>query len=69
MNLQHFCFVVDQVSYRIQKQNTIMRESNIPDERMAVTLQFLATGETCKAGFPLRPYRNVAKTFLNFKIS
>jgi transcriptional regulator of NAD metabolism len=49
MNSQHFCLVVDQVSYRIQKQNTIMRESNIPDERMAVTLQFLATGETCKS--------------------
>ena len=49
MNSQHYCFIVDQASYRIKKQNTIMRESIRPDERMAVTLQFLAAGETFKS--------------------
>ena len=35
-----FLFFVDRVSYHIQKQNTVMRESTRPDERMAVTLGF-----------------------------
>lgn len=49
MNAQQFWFVVDQVAHRIQKQDTVMRESIRPDERVAVTLRFLATGETFKS--------------------
>ena len=49
MNSQDFGFLVDQESYRIQKQNTIMRESISPDEKMAVALRLLATGETFKS--------------------
>ena len=38
--------LLDLVTPRIIKQNTLMRESISPKERLAVTLRYLATGET-----------------------
>lgn len=42
-NARQFRFIVDWVAYRIQNQNTVMQESIRPNERIAVTLRFLAT--------------------------
>lgn len=49
MNATRFRFLVNQVACRIRKKDTLMRTSIKPDERMAVTLRFLATGETFKS--------------------
>lgn len=49
VNGQKFRFLVDSVGYAIKKKDTLMRESIRPDERIAVTLRCLATGETFKS--------------------
>ena len=49
MNGQKFRFSVDSVGYAIAKKDMLMRESIEPDERVAVTLRYLATGETFKS--------------------
>lgn len=49
VNGQKFRFLVDSVGYAIEKKDTLMRESIRPDERIAVTLRYLATGETFKS--------------------
>ena len=46
---QKFRFLVDSVGYANEKKDTLMRESIRPDERTAVTLRYLATGETFKS--------------------
>ena len=46
---QKFRFLVDSVGYAIKKKDTLTRESIGPDERIAVTLGCLATGETFKS--------------------
>ena len=48
-NIQQFQFLADAIVKRIAKNNTAMRASIKPDERLAVTLQYLATGETFKS--------------------
>ena len=49
VNGQKFRFPVDSVGYANKKKDTLMRESIRPDERIAVTLRWLATGETFKS--------------------
>lgn len=49
VNGQKFRFLVDSVGYAIKKKDTLMLESIKPDERIAVTLRCLATGETFKS--------------------
>ena len=49
VNGQKFLFLVDSVGDAIKKKDTLMRESIRPDERIAVTLRCLATGETFKS--------------------
>ena len=49
MNATRLWFLVDKVACRIEKKDTVMRTCIKPDERMAVTLRYLATGETFKS--------------------
>ena len=46
MDKHQFRFIADVVGPRISKQDTKLRPSIKPQERLAVTLRFLATGET-----------------------
>ena len=46
--MNEFRFIVDNVGYGIEKKDTL-RESIRSDERVAVTLRYLATGETFKS--------------------
>ena len=49
INKEQFQFLVREIANRIAKKDTVMRSSIKPDERLAVTLRFLATGETFKS--------------------
>lgn len=49
MDKQRFGFLVDLVESRIRKCDTTMRQSIKPSERLAVTLRYLATGESFKS--------------------
>ena len=49
INKEQFQFFVGEITNRIAKKVTVMRSSIKPDERLAVTLRFLATGETFKS--------------------
>ena len=49
MDRKHFGILSDLVESRIRKCDTAMRESIKPDERLAVTLRYLATGESFKS--------------------
>ena len=58
VNGQKFRFLVDSVGYAIEKKDTLIRESIRPDERIAVTLRYLATGETFKSvEYGIRSFR------------
>ena len=46
MNQVKFHFVTARIQEKIAKKNTLMREAISPAERLAVTLRYLATGET-----------------------
>ena len=48
-NIEQFQFLIDAIAKRIAKNDTVMRASIKPDERLAVTLRYLATGETFKS--------------------
>ena len=55
MDRKHFGILSDLVESRIRKCDTAMRESIKPDERLAVTLRYLATGKSFKSlGFQCR---------------
>ena len=41
-----FQFLLDKIAHMIRKSDTVMRSSIKPEERLGVTLRFLATGET-----------------------
>ena len=49
MDRKHFGILSDLVESRIRKCDTAMRGSIKPDERLAVTLRYLATGESFKS--------------------
>ena len=49
INKEQFQFLVGEIANRIAKKDTVMRSSIKSDERLAVTLRFLATGETFKS--------------------
>ena len=49
VNRRQFEFLFNAVSHRISKQDTKLRSSIKPAERLAVTLRYLATGETFKS--------------------
>ena len=46
LNSQQFQFLIDKISHLISKEDTFLRPSIKPSERLAVTLRYLATGET-----------------------
>lgn len=46
MNIADFNNLLDLVTPSIKKQDTKFRESISPDERLTVTLRFLATGDS-----------------------
>ena len=46
MDKEKFNDLVGRISFHIQRQDTIMRAAISPRERLAVTLRYLATGET-----------------------
>ena len=46
MDKEKFNDLVGRISIHIQRQDTIMRAAISPGERLAVTLRYLATGET-----------------------
>ena len=46
MDKEKFNHLVGRISIHIQRQDTIMRAAISPGERLAVTLRYLATGET-----------------------
>lgn len=46
MDFQLFNNLLDKVSPFIQKQDTVMRKSIPPIQRLSLTLRFLATGES-----------------------
>lgn len=46
MSEETFKDLLQRVSHRIQKQNTIMRQSVTAEERLVATLQFLASGRS-----------------------
>ena len=46
MNKVQFKYVVEAITAQIQKADTIMRQSIKPHERLAITLRYLATGES-----------------------
>ena len=48
-NGQKFRFLMDSGSSAIKKKDTLMHESIRPDERIGVTLRYLATGEMFKS--------------------
>ena len=49
VNSQQFEFLFNAVSHTISRQDTKLRSSIKPAERRAVTLRYLATGETFKS--------------------
>ena len=49
VNSEQFEFLFNAVSHTISKQDTKLRSSIKPAERLAVTLRYLATGETFKS--------------------
>lgn len=49
LNSQQFQFLLDKIASRISKKETFLRPSIKPEERLAVTLRYLATGETFKS--------------------
>jgi len=44
MDNESFGLLLDKISPMIARKNTVMRDSITPEERLAVTLRFLATG-------------------------
>ena len=46
INKEQFLFILGKIRHAIRKQDTAMRKSINPDERLGVTLRFLATGES-----------------------
>lgn len=46
MNYEDFNFILDLVAPKITKYDTVMRKAIPPGERLALTLRYLATGET-----------------------
>lgn len=49
VNSQQFQFLLDKIGSRIAKKETLLRPSIKAAERLAVTLRYLATGETFKS--------------------
>lgn len=49
MGKEQFYHLVDAVAFRIKKEHTRMRESVKPNERVAVTVRYLAIGETFRS--------------------
>lgn len=49
MSVEDFDFLLSLVSPYITKQDTVMREAIPPGERLAVTLRFLASGDSFKS--------------------
>lgn len=46
MDKNQFRFIVEAIGPYIRKQDTVMRDSIKPDERLAIALRYLATGES-----------------------
>ncbi|KAG8230201.1 hypothetical protein J437_LFUL009881 [Ladona fulva] len=46
MSADDFDCLLKMVSHKITKANTVMRKSILPEERLALTLRFLATGDS-----------------------
>lgn len=46
MNDECFEYILNKIRYRIEKVNTIMRESVTAEERLAATLRYLGTGNS-----------------------
>lgn len=46
MNEECFEYLLNKIRYRIEKVNTIMRESVTAEERLTATLRYLATGNS-----------------------
>lgn len=44
MDTDSFEFILKKISHRITKNDTVMRKAIPADERLALTLRFLATG-------------------------
>lgn len=49
MSAEDFDFLLELVTPHIQKQDTAMRKAIPPGERLALTLRYLATGESFKS--------------------
>lgn len=46
MNINDFNFILGKIKHRIEKQDTIMRRAIPAEERLAVTLRYLASGNS-----------------------
>ena len=63
MNASQYEFILKEISLKILKKDTILRPSIKPDERLAVTLRYLATGESFKSlEYSLPPAKSLPKS-------
>ena len=49
MDIEHFTDLVNVIGPDVTKEDTVMRNAISPKERLALTLRFLATGETFRS--------------------
>lgn len=49
MNQQQFHFLLEQVKFKITKQDTLMREALSPRIKLEITLRYLASGDSLKS--------------------